>query len=128
MKDHRNWCNKHNYGVSHFGLDPSLLNLTDNRYDILHLKLSITRKIITFIRFYLEKFTFDVRQKFIKILSSTWGSFYVDCYEANKNLNVIHSEQVSKFITILTLKVTEFLEDILDATNLNMHLIKLLNS
>ena len=90
MKEHRDWCNNKNYGVNHFGLEPKLLNLLKTRYNILHLKLAVTEKIIAFIRFYLGKFSYHIKEGFIKILLSVWGSFYVDCYEVNKNLNILH--------------------------------------
>lgn len=37
---------------------------------MLHLKLSITINITIFIRFYLEKFICEIRQKFVKIFNS----------------------------------------------------------
>ena len=70
MKDHCNECNEKNYSVTYFGLERKLLNLLKTRYDTLHLKLSITQKIISFIRFYLEKFSYSVKDSFIKILST----------------------------------------------------------
>ena len=73
--DHRKWADKENFRVKNFGLPPKLLHFSKSWYYILYLKLSITRKIITFIIFYLEKITFDIKQNFFKILSTTWDSF-----------------------------------------------------
>ena len=51
MKEFRKWADKFNLGVTYFGLDYELVDLDELVFDILHLKLATTRKIITFIRF-----------------------------------------------------------------------------
>ena len=53
MEKHRKWCDTDNYGVTHFGIDNELMKLSDVRFDILHLKLQVIKKIITFIREFL---------------------------------------------------------------------------
>ena len=67
MKKHRIWCDKTNLGVTHFGLHYDTLNITKLRFDILYLKLSITRQIIGYIRFVLEKYSsWNLKQDFLR--------------------------------------------------------------
>ena len=49
MSDHRDWCDSKNYGITHFGIKYDVFDISSVRNDILHLRLSITRKIIGFI-------------------------------------------------------------------------------
>ena len=94
MEEHRQWCDSKNFGITHFGIHYELFDIKSIRNDILHLKLSTTRKIIGFIRFLLLSHDHDTQQAFIKILREEWDTFYVDCYELNKNLNVLHGVHV----------------------------------
>ena len=55
LKTFRKKCDEENYGVTHFGIPNALMKLSTIRFDILHLKLSVTRKILTFTRSFLEK-------------------------------------------------------------------------
>lgn len=79
--------------------------------DILHLRLSTTRKIIGFLRYYLETYDKEVKQKFVALLRKEWEAFYVNCYKWNKLLNVLHGEQVNSFIQVLTPEVIKFIDE-----------------
>ena len=95
MKSFRNWADEKNYGVTHLGLHFELVDLQQIVFDILHLKLSMTRKIITFICFILETYNYELQQEFVAILRKCWTSFYVDCYESNKSMNMIYREYIN---------------------------------
>ena len=68
MKDFCNWSDKSNYGITHLGVNYDELKIEDICNDILHQQLSVTRKIISFIRDYLESYSFEIRDKFVKVL------------------------------------------------------------
>ena len=68
MSNHRDWCNSKNYRITHFGIKYDIFDILSVRNDILHLRLSVTRKIIGFIRHYLEPYDYKIKQRFISIL------------------------------------------------------------
>ena len=61
MSDHRDWCDSKNYGITHFGIKYDVFDISSVRNDILHLRLSVTRKIIGFIRHYLEPYDYEIK-------------------------------------------------------------------
>ena len=103
------------------------MKISDVRFDILHLKLSVTRKIISFIRDFLITKSYKNQQRFSTILKQKWGKFYVDCYESYKNLNVIHGIHVNEFIQELTPDIVKFIKKHLENTKVTRSLIVLLN-
>ena len=76
-------------------------------FDTLHCSLSVTRQLISFLRDYLGAKPHDVQQELVGVLKCHWGNYYVD--DCNKNLNVLHGEQVRAFILDLTPKIVLFL-------------------
>ena len=127
MNKHRIWCDTDNYGITHFGINNKFMKISDVRFDILHLKLSVTRKIITFICDFLITKSYKNQQRFSTILKQKWGKFYVDCYESYKNLNVIHGIHVNEFIQELTPDIVKFIKKHLENTKVTRSLIVLLN-
>ena len=98
MKEFRVWSDTKNFGITNFGIHYDLLKIENVRNDNLHLRLSITQKIVGFIRGYLETYSFEIRDKFIYLLKKQWEDFYIDCYRSNKNLNVLVRNQVNAFV------------------------------
>ena len=87
----------------------------------------MTRKIIGFIRHYLEPIDYETRQSYVNLLKEEWESFYIDCYESNKPLNVLHGIHVNAFIQKLIPKVINFIATKVKVdTNVSRNLIKLL--
>ena len=70
MKAFRRICDQENYGITHFGIPNELMKLSSICFDILHLKLSVIRKILAFIRSFLEKKNIRHQTKFNTILST----------------------------------------------------------
>lgn len=128
MSNHRKWCYEENFGVTYFGIPSNLLKLSNVRFDILHLKLLIIKKIITFIRSFLIKNNNEAREKFSKILDKVWGKFYLDYYDINKNLNVLHSEHINSFIISLIVPVIKFFKEEIKQTEVTIQLQLLLES
>ena len=65
---------------------------------------------------------------FTKILEKVWGTFYLDCYDANKNLNVLHGEHINSFIKSLTVPVINFFKEEIKQTEVTIQLQLLLES
>ena len=59
LKQHRDWVDKENYGISHFGLHPDLLRCDNIAFDVFHLCCAVIRKPMD----YLQKFTMKQSQE-----------------------------------------------------------------
>ena len=59
---HRRWCDEKNYDVTFFGIDNELMKLSQIRFDMLHLKLSVTCKILAYVRTFLFKKHHDIQK------------------------------------------------------------------
>ena len=46
IKDHADWVDNNNFGVSHFGLSPLLLKRENIRFDVFHLCVAITKRLM----------------------------------------------------------------------------------
>ena len=85
------WCNKKNYSITHFGINPKLLPFSSIAFD-LHYCLSITCSIWDCIRKHIEGCGYDVNQKFTDILRLSIREYYINFYERGKSLAAMHSE------------------------------------
>jgi len=47
---------------------------------------------MTFIRSYIEGYSYDLNEKFSEILSSSVGAYYIECFETGKNLSCMYGE------------------------------------
>merc|ERR1719464_1397970 len=64
VEDHRSWVDSKNFGVSHFGLHPTLLRLDEVRIDTLHCSCSIGRKLLDYLRVFITKFSDSFQERF----------------------------------------------------------------
>ena len=46
VKQHMDWVDKENFGISHFGLSPDLLRCDNIRFDVFHLRCAVTRRLM----------------------------------------------------------------------------------
>lgn len=68
VEDHCSWVNSKNFGVSHFGLHPTLLRLDEVRIGTLHCSCSIGRKLLDYLRVFITKFSDSFQESFITAL------------------------------------------------------------
>ena len=122
---HREWCDKHNFGITHFGLHPSLMPPSSIAFDSLHCRLSNVRQIMGFVRKYLERFGYEIQEEFAAILKLQLGEYYVLCYQLNKNLAVMHGEQIEQYLQLIP-NIIRFLQTKLAPTMTLSHIITLL--
>ena len=70
LNDLKDWADERNYGVAHLGLDSDTFDLEEMRLDVLHLHLSISRKILTLTRGFLAKKSHTAKQEFSSMLKA----------------------------------------------------------
>ena len=105
---HRDWVDINNFGVSHFGLHPNDIPRDSIRFDVFHLRCSITRRLMTYLRKYILTTTTAFMGKFSKVLSIFWSGYNVWVWEMNRPFTLFIGSELLAFIKN-TDKITEFL-------------------
>ena len=106
---HRKWCDKDNFGVTHFGIDPKTFPLSTIRFDVFHMFMAITRKVMSCVREYTSRRPRSFRDRFTReVLSNIWGNFHTSvwnnglafgCFQGNELFEFIYkSEVVTEFL------------------------------
>lgn len=113
MSKHSDWIDHSNYGVSHFGLRPSIFPLSNIRFDVFHLICAITRKLMSYIHKYLRNYNLTLNKRFYEILSEHWNNYYVNVWAQNKGFQCFTGKEIKAFI--------EMKEDIVNFMNDNFH-------
>ena len=85
MSQHRDWVDKENVGITHFGLHPTKMKLENIRFDTFHLISAVTKKLMT----YLRKFIFEQSCELIdmfdsNVLSKVWVEYPKFVWNLNK--------------------------------------------
>ena len=72
QSDHMKWVDKHNLGVSHFGIPPTYLRRDNIRFDIFHMRSAITKRLMTYLRRFILSQTFEIISEFSSQVLSTF--------------------------------------------------------
>ena len=107
---HRDWIDENNKGVSHFGVDPYSLPRHNLRFDIFHMKCSITKKLMTYLRLFILNQSIDIVLNFAKVLSTFWNNFLMFIWQNNKAFTLFQGREVSLFIENIP-KIVAFLQE-----------------
>ena len=80
VKTHKNWANENNLGVTHLGCTPTQVPLNSIRFDIMHLKAAVTRRVMNYLRNFMTKQSWEKINSFsIEVLQTFWGRYHVYC-------------------------------------------------
>ena len=121
--DHRSWCDEHNFGVTHFGLEPDLFPISHIRFDIFHCKCAIIRRMMTTVRELLMNLSHELRDDFTNnVLKTFWSDFYVFCWNNKLNFSSFKGNELVLFV-VHAPKVQTFLEEKLVPTAQVRHII-----
>ena len=125
--DHMKWIDINNCGISHFGFHPKLLNRDSIRFDVLHLRCSITRRLMTNLQYFMSTQTPEILREFSILLLTFWNDYKVLIWNLNKPFQAFVGAELLSFITnspkiILFLKnkfeETDILKDLCDGLEL----------
>ena len=98
--NHSNWIDEKNLGVSHFGIHPKLLPLSNIRFDTFHMKCSITRKLMTSLRRFILNQSTLIMKKFSALLREIWSDFLLFVWRNNKAFTSFNGNELkNSFIT-----------------------------
>ena len=124
VKDHMNWADDSNLGVSHFGIHPDLLPRDGIRFDTFHMKCAITRKLMGYIRRFMLNQATDVLESFITdVLGKFWNDFHLYVWKNKKNFSSFQGNELALFI-VHTNDIVAYLKDSFDETEELQHMIE----
>ena len=115
-KQHTDCVDEFNEGVSHFGVHPELLPRNEIRFDTFHLKCSITKKLMSWLRNFLLNSSTSARTNFsIHILSKFWNQYHLFVWRTNKAFSSFQGNELALFIanisSIKNYLVQNFVQD-----------------
>ena len=58
------WAKKYNYGIMHIGIPPDKLPFSAVRIDVLHLSHAVTKKLMDYLQFFMNKKSWSTRKNF----------------------------------------------------------------
>ena len=74
---HRDWCDKYNFGITHYGLAHDKLLVENILYDVFHMRSAVTRKLLHYFRNLLDlQADYDTKKIFFDCFDKLWGSNY----------------------------------------------------
>ena len=116
------WVDVKNKGVSHYGLQPSLLPLDSIRFDVFHVRCAVTRRMMNSLRKFILQQTVDVIQEFSKeVLSLFWSDYNILVWLLNKSFQSLIGSELLQFIKHIP-QVVNFLKDKFHTTEFIQHL------
>ena len=110
-KDHMDWIDTDNIGISHFGLHPNLLPRHLIRFDVFHLRCAITRRVMSNLHKFLSGSNMDIEvsERFSDILSTFWSDYNVLLWNLNKKFQSLTRSELPAFIQNVS-KIVTFLK------------------
>ena len=132
-KEHMDWVDVNNKGVSHFGIHPSLLPRDSLRFDTFHMKCAITRRLMTYLRSFMLNQEPTVVEEFQNVLRKFWNEYHIFIWNNRKKFSSFHGNELALFtgnvILITTfmknyLVPTRTINDIMDGLNIWVKLFK----
>ena len=106
---HMKWIDEKNYGMSHFGFHPTLLNRDSLRFDVLHLRCSITRQLMNHLRSFMIMQSTEILFEFSNLMLTFWNDYNVLVWNLNKKFTSFVGAELLLFITN-TEKIITFIE------------------
>ena len=99
-ESHRKWCDEENLGITHFGIDPRKFPLSTIRFDVFHLFMAITRKVMGCVRDYTNRRPRKFRNQFTReVLEEIWKSnFHVSVWNNGLAFGCFQGNELFKFI------------------------------
>jgi hypothetical protein len=125
-KDHLDWVDVNNCGISHFGAHPNVLPRENLRYDTFHMKCAITRKMMTWLRSFILNQSYDIIEHFSSsVLKSFWNDFHLLVWNNKKSFSSFQGNEIAVFVGN-TDGICNFLQTYISLSSSVTHLINAL--
>ena len=105
IQTHNDWCNENNAGITHFGVDPAMFNISTLRFDIFHCICAVTRTLMNYTRKFLLQQSLEFIQEFTHcVLTKFWSAYHIYCWNNKCSFSSFKRNELKEFI-IPTLKI-----------------------
>ena len=98
VKTHTDWCALSNCGVTHFGLDPRIFKYSRIRYDTFHMICQVTRRMMSYLRRFINTQMYSMKNKFYAMLKEKMGKHNTRIWIRNKPFGTYDGEDIRQFI------------------------------
>jgi hypothetical protein len=72
--EHKKWCDEYNFGVTHFGIDAELIDLSSIRFDTFHMMCSIVKQVMGVTRLFMIGQPPEIKEEFTNdVLGTFWS-------------------------------------------------------
>jgi hypothetical protein len=97
-KQHRDWADEHNLGVTHFGIYPGKLRRDCIAFYVMHMGHSMTRSTMTCTRTFVISQSTEFIDVFNNNLYTFWGKYHVTVWNHNKPFSSFHGNELHVWI------------------------------
>ena len=97
-KDHMDWVDDKNEGISHYGIHPTLLPRGEVRFDMFHLKCSVTKKLMNYLREFILRQNNTVCVQIENILRTFWNDFHIHVWKHKKKFSLFQGNELALFV------------------------------
>ena len=126
IRIHMDWVDQHNDGVSHFGVSPELLPRDTLRMDVFHMKCSITKNLMGYLRALLFNQAGDITHTYASsVLLKFWNDLHLYVWKNNKPFSSFQGNELALFVANIP-QTNNFLQYKLVRTNKVDNVIKAL--
>ena len=87
-KKHHDWCDEHNYGITHYGIHSEDLPRDSIEFDIFHMKCYITRSTMNYTHNFVLSQSTEFIDSFKTHLRTFWGDYHLFVWSNNTLLRL----------------------------------------
>ena len=109
VKNHAQWCDISNCGVTHFGLNPRIFKYSRIRYDTFHMICQVSRRMMNYLRRFINTQMYSIKDEFFVMLKQIMGRYNTSIWSNNKPFSSYDGKDIRLFIDGIS-KITEWLE------------------
>ena len=91
------WAGENNYGITGLGLHPSIFPISMVRPDVFHLSMGVTKKLLKYTQFILNKVDGDVRDRFEKLLAKFLTDEEILIWKLDKPIDSYKGKELQNF-------------------------------
>ena len=99
VESHKDWCDSKNFGITHFGIDPTSLPISSLRFDVFHLSCAVIRRMMSTIRNFMLKQSSTKNADFTdKILRTFLTDYLIYCWNNKLKFSVYKGNDLFTFL------------------------------
>lgn len=97
-KKHMDWCDEHNYGITHYPIHPDELPRDCIAFDMFHMKCAITRSSMNYTRDFVLSQSTEFIDLFKTHLRRFWGEYHLFVWNSNKPFASFHGNELAMWV------------------------------